>query len=86
MVAILRGEGWVHPEYGEGHEFVKAISKRAKAERLPLIEAALQDSHFQAVYDSLPDEKQHILRGGLEFYLGHSRERAEDNIAFARSI
>ena len=85
MVAILRGEGYVHPTSGEGHEFVKVVSRRAKGKGKSLLDEALTDIHFKEVYDRLPEQKQRILRGELELYLGHSLERARQNIAFARS-
>ena len=85
MVAILRGEGYVHPTSGEGHEFVKVVSRNAKKGGKSLLDEALTDIHFREVYDRLPEQKQRILRGELELYLGHSLERARQNIAFART-
>ena len=36
MTAILRGEAWIHSTYGEGHNFVKEMGKRAKKEEQPV--------------------------------------------------
>jgi len=85
--AILRGEtGWVHSQYGPGHEFVKKIGQIAQREGRPLLEVALTDSEFRLLYDSLPSEKQNILSGQLELYTGSAFERAETNRATARRI
>jgi adenylosuccinate lyase len=84
MVAILRGEQWLHSTYGVGHDFVKEIGKRKGAK--PLLPAALEDREFKELYERLPQAKKDILRGKLESYLGSSIERAEHNIAYARSI
>jgi adenylosuccinate lyase len=86
IVTILRGEGWVHSEYGTGHNFVKKMGIRTIQEKRPLLEVALEDAEFQTVYDSLPDEKQRILQGELELYLGSAARRAEINIAYAKEI
>ncbi len=86
MVTILRGEGWVHSQYGEGHYFVKKASQTAKKERIPLLEIALRDAEFHAVYDRLPLHKKDILSGKLELYVGDSKERAKRNLEYARSI
>lgn len=87
MVAILRGEAWIHSEYGLGHDFVKEMGKRAKRERRNLLEVSLEDSEFRDLYDRLPDNKKEILGGILEKYLGSSKERAEQkNIAYVRRV
>lgn len=86
MTAILRGEGFVHSTYGVGHDFVKAIGKKAKINNKPLINIALQDPEFTAVYYTLSNEKQRILNGELELYTGSAHTRAKDNIAYAREI
>ena len=86
MVAILRGIGYAHPEYGDGHEFVKAMSRKARTTRDRLLDVALQDVHFRATYYALPAEKQDILRGNLELYLGDSLQHFIDNIAIARTF
>lgn len=84
MVTILRGEGWVHPKYGVGHDFVKGIGKTAIKTRRPLLDVALEDAEFSRLYESLPEGKQRILCGDLELYLGSCLQRTEINIAEAR--
>ncbi|MCH7567969.1 MAG: hypothetical protein IIA87_00975 [Nanoarchaeota archaeon] len=86
MVAILRGEGWMHPDYGDGHDFVKNISQKAKANRQKLLGVALTDERFKSLYETLPQEKQRILQGEMELYVGDSPERARDNITYARKV
>lgn len=86
MVAILRGEKWVHPEYGVGHDFVKEIGKRAKREGKPLLDVALEDSEFRTLYEGLPENKSTILRGKLENYIGSSRTRAQRNLKYVKSV
>ena len=86
MVAILRGEGWIHPTYGEGHNFVKQIAREAKQNRLPLLDVALKDNHFKTLYDSLPEKKRKILEGNMEYYIGFSKDRARENIKFSRQV
>ncbi len=86
MVAILRGEAWVHYAYGVGHDFVKHVGKKAQKEGRMLLEVAMEDQQFHELYDRLPDHKQRILRGELELYLGHSKELAAKNILFARNV
>ncbi len=84
MVTILRGEGWVHPTYGVGHDFVKEMGKIAIREKRPLLEVALKDSEFANLYQRLSDTKQRILNGEVELYLGTCRERTDINIASAK--
>ncbi len=86
MVAILRGEGWLHPEYGPGHTFVKEIAKNMLKTGNGLLETALKDPHFQQVYNQLPTAKKAILNGKLENYLGSAAEKAQLNISFAREV
>ena len=86
MVSILRGEGWVHPEHGDGHEFVKVISRTAKSQQIPLLSVALQDEHFGVVYNGISSTKRAILGGELDLYTGDSRERALKNIKYARTL
>lgn len=86
MVAILRGEKWVHPEYGVGHNFVKEIGRKAKREGRPLLEVALEDSEFRKVYYGLPDIKRLILEGDLENYLGSSSTKAQQNLKYVKSV
>lgn len=86
MVAILRGEKWVHPEYGVGHDFVKEMGKRAKKQGENLLDVSLRDSEFNKLYQSLPRNKKEILKGKLENYLGSSKERTKINIEYARDV
>jgi adenylosuccinate lyase len=86
MVAILRGEGFVHTTYGEGHHFVKEIGKTAIREQAGLLEVALRDPTFQNTYDRLPDHKRMVLEGDLTGYLGHSISRARKNAKEAIQI
>ena len=86
MVAILRGEGWVHSQYGIGHDFVKEMGKEAKREGRPLLRIALEDSEFAILYDKLPDIKQRILGGELENYVGSSKEKTKLNLKHVRSV
>ena len=86
MVAILRGEGWMHPQYGEGHTFVKHMARKAKSEGRPLLTLALEDTHFRETYSALPKDKQVILQGALENYLGDAQRRALKNIDFCRAV
>lgn len=84
MVTILRGEGWVHPTYGPGHDFVKHMSRKAVKENRSLIEVALEDRHFATLYGQLPEKKRAILYGKLEHYAGFSISRARGNIAHTK--
>jgi len=86
MTSILRGAGWVHPEYGTGHEFVKHIGRTAIKEGASLVDVALRDEHFREVWETLGDEKQAILNGELEKYLGSAKDRAEINIQYASRV
>ena len=86
MVAILRGEGWVHSKYGMGHDFVKEVGKLAKKQRERLLVVSLRDSEFNTLYHSLPENKREILDGRLENYLGSASERTRINIEYARDI
>jgi adenylosuccinate lyase len=86
MVAILRGEGWVHPHYGVGHDFVKEMGKKAKKTGKPLLSVAQGDIFFAKLYANLPENKQDILHGHLEKYIGFSIEIAEMNIDYARRV
>ncbi|MDD5192719.1 MAG: lyase family protein [Candidatus Nanoarchaeia archaeon] len=86
MVAILRGESWIHSKYGIGHDFVKEIGKKAKKESRGLTEVALEDQEFKLLYDKLPVYKREILNGKLENYIGCSVEKAIKNIDYAQTI
>jgi len=86
LVSILRGEGWIHPKYGTGHDFVKAIGVRAKKNNIPLLEIALEDDEFRTVFNTLSQTKRSILDGEVEQYIGSSNERAAYNRAKSRRI
>ena len=88
MVAILRGEGWNHSQYGPGHDFVKHIGKIAQAGKRKLIDVAMEDTEFKKLYDDkLSEDKREILGGKLELYTGHSVLLAEEvNTSYAREI
>jgi len=86
MVAILRGEGWVHPEYGVGHDFVKEMGKRAKKQGERLLDVSLKDPEFNRLYRSIPESKREILNGELENYLGSAEERTRINVEYARHV
>lgn len=84
MVAILRGEGWLHSKYGAGHDFVKEIGKTAIKTKRPLLQIALEDTEFREVYEKISPWKQEVLQGKLEEYKGSAKERGAINIAYAR--
>lgn len=86
MVAILRGEQWIHSRYGVGHDFVKEMGKKAKKEDMTLLDASLEDDEFKDLYDSLTQDKQEILNGQLEKYIGASKEKARENIRYALKV
>ncbi len=84
MTAILRGEKWVHPIYGVGHDFVKEMSKKSQREGKPLLELCLGDGEFKALYEKLPEKKKDILAGQIELYIGSAKERTRINLEHAR--
>ncbi len=84
--AILRGAGYVHPEHGDGHTFVKIAARNARKSQRGLLEVALEDEHFRRFYERVDSVKQRILSGILEDYLGHTKRRAEENFEFAMSV
>jgi len=86
MVAILRGEGWVHSEYGVGHSFVKKIGKIAQNEDVPLMKVAKRDQEFMELYKGLTPMKRSILDGQIENYLGSSEYRRDHNIEYAKKV
>ena len=86
MVAILRGEGWVHSKLGVGHDFVKVMAKEAKSSDRKLLYVCQQDKEFLELYQRLNVIKQCILHGELETYVGSAKERTNINIAYARSV
>jgi len=86
MVAILRGEKWIHSKYGVGHDFVKEMGKIAKKRNDKLLFVALEDAEFRELYTHLSPTKRQILEGQLEKYIGSSLERAKLNIDYARKI
>ncbi|MBI2106009.1 hypothetical protein HYT56_04200 [Candidatus Woesearchaeota archaeon] len=85
MVAILRGEGWIHPKYGIGHDFVKEMGKIAKKNGDKLLDISLKVPEFRELYYSLSEMKKGILEGKLEYYLGSADKRTRINIEYARS-
>jgi adenylosuccinate lyase len=84
MTAILRGAGWVHSEYGEGHSFVKEMGKVVQRTGKRLLCVCKRDAEFKQLYNQLPPNKRSILNGRLEKYLGSSAEKSQKNIATAR--
>ena len=86
MVAILRGERWVHPKYGVGHDFVKSVGRKAKKVGRSLLSVALDDSDFRELYDGLPENQREILCGKLENYLGSSRNKQQINLEYVREV
>ncbi len=87
MVAILRGQQWIHPEYGVGHNFVKKMGILSQKSGRPLLEVSLEDSYFRDLFaDTLSEDHRDILRGKLEKYTGSSVERANRNITYAKSV
>lgn len=86
MVAILRGEKWVHSQYGVGHDFVKEMGKRAKKQSRNLLEVSREDTEFKTLYTNLSENKKDILNGQLEKYTGSAVERMQINAGYAKSI
>ncbi len=86
MVAILRGEGFVHSRLGVGHDFVKAMAKESKRSGRRLIDVCHEDNEFAELYGKLSFVKQGILEGNLQHYTGSAAERANINITYARSV
>ncbi len=87
MTAILRGVGYIDPVHGVGHDFVKTMARKAKNQRQLLLDVCLCESEtFGKLLKELADYKQAILRGNLQLYTGSARERAQMNIAYAKSI
>jgi adenylosuccinate lyase len=80
LVAILRGEGWVHPKYGVGHDFVKKKGIEAKTTGKSLREVCMTDQEFVDLYNKLPELKQNIIDGKIELYLGSAKDRMEENL------
>jgi len=86
MVAILRGEKWVHSKYGVGHDFVKEMGKKAKKEGRNLMDVCMEDPEFKKLVKSIDLWKVEILTGELENYTGSALERAKENIDYALSV
>ena len=84
MVTILRGEKWIHSEYGVGHDFVKEMGKKAKREKRKLINVCLSDDKFLRMFKNLPQNKKDILNGEMEKYTGSAKKRAKMNIDYSR--
>jgi len=85
-VTILKGQNFIHSEYGIPHDFVKEMTKKSKKEGKKLLERCLEDGEFTEVYKNLSQEKIQILNGRLENYLGFAKKRCHDNIAYARRV
>ena len=86
LVAITRKYGWIHPEYGVGHEAVKELAKKAKAERMTLLNAIAMDTPFWNFYQGLPEKEKRILQGELELYTGSAQEDAKNNFGYAMGV
>ncbi|MFH1501334.1 MAG: lyase family protein [archaeon] len=86
MTAIFRGQGLVHPAYGDPHNTVKQLGKLALQREVPLIRVALDDDDLNAVLESLPKRQQEILQGKLELYTGSSKTRTNHNLRYARKV
>ncbi len=86
LVAILRGEGWVHSQYGTGHEFIKQMGIKAVKEQTPFMKLVKEDGQFNDVYERLPHNKKAIIDGELEKYLGSTQYRIAENLGTARAI
>ncbi|MBI4140457.1 hypothetical protein HY485_01325 [Candidatus Woesearchaeota archaeon] len=84
MTAITRAHCYIHPKYGVGHDVVKKFAKEAKISKRKLIDVALEDEHFRTAFNSWPEWHQRILNGELELYLGATKEKAKENVAYAR--
>jgi len=87
MVTILRGTGWVHPEHGPGHDFVKHIGREAIKQKCHLIDVALRDPNFSELYEKRLTQKQRdILGGRVENYTGSALERARINLRKVKNL
>lgn len=86
MVAILKGEKWVHSKYGVGHDFVKEMGKISQRGGRALIKVCLGGSEFYGLYNRLSKNKRVILNGGLEKYIGSASSRIKKNISYALSV
>lgn len=86
MLTILKGEGFIHPEYGLAHDFVKKMAQRSKSQHEAVVKTSMEDPYFREAYKTLPEKKEKILEGKLELYLGFAKERARENIEYAKSI
>jgi adenylosuccinate lyase len=86
MTAILRGVGFVHTEYGVGHDFVKAMAKEARKQKRNLIDVSLDDKEFKTYYFKLDENKKNILCGHFEGYIGSAKERLKENLDYAREV
>ncbi len=86
MVTILRGERWVHSEYGVGHDFVKEMGIISQREERPLLDVCLEDKEFNLLYGNLTETKRNILNGQMEEYVGSSSKRAELNRTYCKRV
>jgi len=86
MVQILKGERFIHSQYGLSHDFVKETGKKAKKSGQKLLDVAMQDEEFKKVYSYLDNGKKSILSGRIDEYIGSAKIRADHNIKYARKI
>lgn len=86
LVAILRGEWWVHWSLWVWHDFVKEMAKRAKRDKRNLIEVCMEDEEFTKLFHTLSEDKKAILNWELEKYVWTSIWRARHNIAFSKWV
>ena len=86
MTVVTRAHGYLHPNYGVGHDVVKEFAKQARSSGRKLLEVALTDAHFKAAYDKWPEWHQRILQGELELYIGPAKQKAKSNIEYARNF
>jgi adenylosuccinate lyase len=86
MTAILRAKGFLHSEYGEGHNFVKEMAKRAKTQKKGLVNVCLRDDEFREFFGALPKRESEILLGDIEKYIGPAYKKARNNRAYSRGV
>jgi len=86
MVTILKGENFIHPEYGLPHDFVKKMAQKSKGENKKLMDVCFEDDIFTKKFNSLSEDKKRILSGEIENYIGFDKKRAKENIEYARSV
>lgn len=86
MTAVMRSHCYIHPNYGVSHDVVKEFAKQAKSSGRQLIHVALDDAHFRTAFCSWPEWHQQILQGELDKYLGEAKNKAKENIKYAREV